>query len=233
MELSLQPLNALGELLNYIIAEQIPPGAFQEIGTQLRRAQERLRSVNSAGVSDIVLTLEEAGARVGEALAAQSVARDGIAAYMASAGFVGTYKPYLRSLAGPRPDRSSVFQERPNSRDHFYAVGIDGAVRPCDILTNEVMFPDEIPEGLLLDEELREGFDFWIKHGDSVPFRLLLSAHHTEQDLLCAGIDLRREAQQLRSVQGVLFVECVAPRELSMGMQQLYNSASRSQSLEN
>jgi hypothetical protein len=91
----------------------------------------------------------------------------------------------------------------------FYAVDEEGVTRPRDFAADVTLHPGEIPPSILKDEGMRRGFAFWEEHGSEVQMRVLLIKHEKAGDIERSGVDLRREAQALQKVEGVLYVEGV------------------------
>lgn len=95
----------------------------------------------------------------------------------------------------------------------YYRLEQDGSVLPLDPITGNALRPGVIPESLLADEELRNGYNFLVNNASRVSFTLLLSSHGTAEHLREAGIDLHAEAKALAASNGVLFLECISPTD--------------------
>lgn len=74
---------------------------------------------------------------------------------------------------------------------------------------------------------MREGFNFWLEHGQNVNFKLMLSRHADGSDLEKAGVDLRAESAALGESHGVLFLEAVGDEKSMGGLVATLNEVSK------
>ncbi len=215
-------IGGVGESLNGIAVDLIPPAPLEEIFESLEAIRQRL------GTTGPGVVVAEAIIRLTQAAEAQASARADLTDFLGRIGWQGSSQERGRAQTGTTELHPKfTFRERPGPKGVFIAIGEDGTIRPRDPLTGEIMWPGEIPKSLLADEQLRAGFEFWQGPGKEVPFRMLLCSHDSGERLAEAGIDLRAEAQRIKQVDGTLFIEGVGFTAEKIRLNRQFNRVSR------
>lgn len=101
----------------------------------------------------------------------------------------------------------SIAETAQPSPEHYFHKDPDGTIRFLDPKSGNVLQPGTIPESLLADEELRQGFDFLASQGNRIHLRLLLSGHAGTNALADSGVDLRAVSTELAANNGVFIIE--------------------------
>lgn len=113
--------------------------------------------------------------------------------------------------------------EQVESPPTYFLTSPEGTVFPLDPLNGELLCPAQIPESLLADPELSQGYDFLRQNAERIRFGLLLSRHSKAGDLAAAGIDLHSRSKELAAKNGVLFLEGTATAESREEHQRVFN----------
>ncbi|HUC89217.1 MAG TPA: hypothetical protein VMR45_00265 [Patescibacteria group bacterium] len=229
-------IHSIGEALTDVI-DGISPAFAAGIEQQVTAVQQDVESIVGSGsefASDLLSRLGMAATALTGATEAQTSATNEIESYLERIGFdalVETAELALAANPAPRP----TFRERSGPKDKFFGIGEDGTIRPRDPLTGEIMWPGEIPKSLLADPELKQGFEFWKKHGPDVAFKLLLCSHSSAKDLLEADFDLNAVAKRLGRSGDPLYLEGVGrvdDAELSREVHNRFSHSTKQQLIE-